>query len=210
MKKVIVSISLVAVAATLMTPALAWRGGFGGGGFARGGGGFAAFRGPEGRFHAGGVTRDGGTWHAGGDDGAYHAGGTTAGGEHWQAGGVAGEGGAWHAGGVDGNGGTWHNDGYHAAAVGGGYGYHDATVVNSYYGGGCYNCGGAGVAAAAAAGAAVGAAAATMAVGATLATLPPACDRRLIGGDAYYVCNGTWFVPRFGNNGVYYVVVDPL
>ncbi len=35
MKKVIVSISLVAIATALMTPALAFRGGFGGGGFGR-------------------------------------------------------------------------------------------------------------------------------------------------------------------------------
>ncbi len=140
-----------------------------------------------------------------GDDGDYHAGGTTPGGEHWQAGGVGGEGGAWHAGGVDGNGGTWHNDGYHAGVVAGGYGYHDATVVNSYYAGGCHNCGGAAVGAAAVAGAA-----AALTVGATLATLPPACGQRFVGGDAYYVCNGSWLAPRYGNNGVYYVVVDPL
>ncbi len=210
MKKVIVSLSIVAIAAASMTPALAFRGGFGGGGgfAARGaeGGAVAGFRGPEGDVHAAGVTRDGGTWHASGDDGAYHGGGTTAGGEHYQAAGVAGEGGAWHAGGVNGNGGTWHDDGYHAAAAGGGYGYHDATVVNSYYSGGCYNCGRGAVGAAAVGGAAV----AALTIGASLATLPPACEQRIVYGDAYYICNGSWLAPRYGNSGVYYVVVNPL
>lgn len=154
--------AFVAVAIGLsISPALAWRGGFGGGGFVA--------RGPNGGFAAGG----------------------------------------WHAGGAAGWGGTWHGDGYHAAGAWGGYGYHGPVVVNSYYGAGCYACG------AAAAGAVVGAAAVTAAarnyaIGATLATLPGGCVNRIVNGDAFYVCDGAWLAPRYGNNGVYYVVVTPM
>ncbi len=148
---------LVTVTAGLATsPAFAWRGGFGGGGFIA--------RGPNGGFAAGG----------------------------------------WHAGGAAGWGGTWHGDGYHAGGAWGGYGYHGPVVVNSYYGGGCYACG------AAAVGAAAAVSAASYAIGATLATLPAGCVDRLVAGDSYYVCNGAWLAPRYGNNGLYYVVVNPL
>lgn len=115
--------------------------------------------------------------------------------------------GGWHAGGVGGYGGTWHADGYHAGGVwGGGYGYHGPVVVNSYYGAGCYACAGA---------AAIGAAAAVTAarnyaIGATLATLPSGCMNRIVNGVAYYICDNAWLAPRYGNNGVYYVVVNPL
>lgn len=148
--------ALVAVIIGLsISPAYAWRGGFGGGGFVA--------RGPGGGFAAG----------------------------------------DWHAGGAAGWGGTWHGDGYHAGPWGG-YGYHGPVVVNSYYGGGCYACG------AAAVGAAVGAAAASYAIGATLASLPSGCVDRFVGGDSYYVCGSAWLAPRYGNNGLYYVVVNPM
>jgi hypothetical protein len=138
-----------------------------------------------GGFHAGGFG--GGGFHGGGfDGGGFHGGGV--------------EGGDWHAGGVGGYGGTWHADGYHAGgAWGGGYGYHGPAVVNSYYRGGCYACGAA----------AVGGLAA-LAIGASLATLPPACNYQVVGGSAYYNCGGQWLQPQYGYGGVHYVVVPPL
>ena len=88
-------------------------------------------------------------------------------------------------------------------------------MVNSYYGGGCWNCGaGAAVAGAAIAGAAIGAAAASAEnrymVGATFATLPAGCAYRFMNGAAYYVCGNAWLAPQYGNNGVHYVVVPPM
>jgi ABC-type sugar transport system substrate-binding protein len=77
--------------------------------------------------------------------------------------------------------------------------------VNHYYGGGCWACGGAALAAGAVAGAA-----AAYAIGSTVATIPPACGNRYVGGVNYFVCGGTWFQPFYGNNGVYYRVVAPL
>lgn len=116
--------------------------------------------------------------------------------------------GGWHGGGAAGWGGTWHGDGYHAGPWGG-YGYHGPVVVNSYYGGGCYACGAAAVGAAVGA-AAVAGAAASYAIGASLATLPSGCVDRIVGGDSYYVCGSAWLAPRYGNNGLYYVVVNPM
>ncbi|HET6378674.1 MAG TPA: hypothetical protein VFG05_10280 [Methylocella sp.] len=144
-----------------------------------------AFRGG---FAAGGFRGLGG-WHAGGD--AWHAGGVD----------------AWH--GATWGGGTWHADGWHA----GGYyagGFHGPVVVNHYWGGGCWNCGAAVAATAAgvAAGAAIGAAAAYT-VGSIVATVPAGCVYRMAAGVNYYVCNGTWFQPFYGNNGLYYRVVSP-
>jgi hypothetical protein len=180
MKKILASALALAMASLVAAPAQAWRGG----------GGFAV-RGP-----------DGGGFVAHGPDGG------------WAAGGVH-DGNAWHAGGVGGWGGTWHADGYHAGGWGGGYGYHGPVTVNSYYGGGCYGCG---AAAGAVAGAAVGAAAVTgaaiaarnYAIGATLATLPDGCIARVVGGGSYYVCGGAWLQPVYGNDGVYYTVVNPM
>jgi hypothetical protein len=148
-----------------------------------------AFRGGGfGGFHAGGFG-GGGAWHAGG----FHAGGV-------------GGAGAWHAGGVHGDwGGTWHADGWHA----GGYyagGFHGPVAVNHYWGGGCYWCG---AAAGVAAGAAIGAAGA-YALGSLVTTVPAGCDYQNVGGVNYYVCNGTWFQPFYGNNGLYYRVVPPM
>ncbi len=145
----------------------------------------------------------------GGFGGFHDSGGFVAHGPNggWAAGGF-------HDGGVGGYGGTWHGDGYHAGYYGG-YGYHGPAVVNSYYGGGCWGCG---AAAGAAVGAAVGAAAVTgaavaarnYAIGATLATLPGGCIARVAAGGSYYVCDGAWLQPMYGNNGVYYTVVNPV
>lgn len=144
-------------------------------------------------------------WRGGGFGGFHDGGGFVAHGPNggWAAGGF-------HDGGVGGWGGTWHGDGYHPGAWGG-YGYHGPVTVNSYYGGGCWGCG-------AAAGAAVGAAAAVAgavaarnyAIGATLATLPGGCIARIVGGASYYVCDGSWLQPIYGNNGIYYTVVNPM
>ena len=44
-------------------------------------------------------------------------------------------------------------------------------------------------------------------------TVPPAwasCVDRIVAGESYYVCGSAWLAPRYGNNGVYYVVVNPL
>jgi hypothetical protein len=91
--------------------------------------------------------------------------------------------------------------------------YHPPAVVNQYYGTGCYNCGGwsgAGAVAAGAAGLAVGAAAASAAAysnGDIYAALPYGCSYAPYYGAAYYNCAGTWFVPNYGANGLYYRVV---
>ena len=200
MNKVVTSLAL-ATALGAATPALAFRGGgfggFHGGGFGGfRGGGFGGFRGGFGGFHGGDLGYHGGSAFVGRGPrgGAYGA--------------VRGPYGGWHAGGVGAYGGTWHADGYHA----GGYyadGFHGPTVVNSYYGGGCYACsaGWGGVAAGVAAGAAIGAAA-TYGAGATLANLPPGgCYEEVIGTVNYYHCGSTWFRGYFGNNGLYYRVV---
>ena len=88
----------------------------------------------------------------------------------------------------------------------------------NYYGGSCWNCGGggwggaaAGAAVGLAAGAAVGAAATAAAsapayvVGGSYALLPGGC----IWQPSYreYNCDGTWFLPAYGANGIYYSVV---
>lgn len=161
---------------------------------------------PADAFRGGGFGGFGGGGHIGGFD-EGHAGGFVARGP--DGGEVAG----WHAGGTSGSGGTWHADGYHSGGDWGGY--HGPVVVNSYYGGGCFNCGaGAAVAGAAIAGAAVGAAAANAEnryiMGATFATLPTGCAYRFINGAAYYVCGNAWLAPQYGNNGVHYVVVPPM
>lgn len=111
--------------------------------------------------------------------------------------------GGWHAGGIGPAGGVWHAGGWHGGGYWGG-GFHGPVVVNHYWGGGCWACGGAAVAAGVAAGAA-----AAYAIGATVATLPPACATQLAGSVTYYVCGGTWYQPFYGNNGVYYRVVAP-
>lgn len=93
------------------------------------------------------------------------------------------------------------------------------------YGGGCWGCA-AGAAAAAgavglAAGAAIGAAAAgdgpavvqqpvyvsTPTVGSMVVALPGACTSATVNGVRYYKCDGSFYKPHFGSNGVYYTVV---
>jgi len=67
-------------------------------------------------------------------------------------------------------------DGWHAGGVYAG-GFHGPAVVNHYYGGGCWNCGGAAIA-----GAAIGAAAVGLAVGSLVATVPAGCPYQVVGG----------------------------
>jgi len=150
-------------------------------------------------YHAG---NEGGHWHAswGGNGSWGHAGGTAGYGWHGTTGGAVG----------------YHGYGYH------GYGWHQPVVVNHYYGGGCYGCGGWGAAAAGAAvgvaaGAALGAAAtsaatsnayaAGYAAGSTYAALPAGCAYAPVNGVSYYACNGMWLQPAYGANGVFYRVV---
>ena len=93
--------------------------------------------------------------------------------------------------------------------------------MNSYYGGGCYDCGGWNTAGAAAvglaAGTALGAAGASAAsanayaagggyaMGGIYPTLPAGCVYRPVLG--VYGCDGTFLKPAYGANGVYYRVV---
>jgi hypothetical protein len=100
-------------------------------------------------------------------------------------------------------------------------------VVNSYYGSGCYNCGGWAAAGAMATGAALGAAASSAnqanaynagfaagssyAIGEIQAALPAGCVYSPVGTTTYYRCGAAWFSPAYGANGVYYrVVVAPI
>jgi hypothetical protein len=183
-------------------------------------------------FHAGGGSWSatgfrGGT--ASGGDGSWSAtgfrGGTASGGDgSWSATGFRG-------GTASGGDGSWQASSPYGTAVYGGYDryyggtyatYHPPTVVNSYYGAGCYNCGG-WAAAGAALGLAAGAAGANTAtadayaagvaagsaytIGAIYPTLPSGCAYSPVGNASYYLCSGTWFSPAYGANGVYYRVV---
>ena len=47
------------------------------------------------------------------------------------------------------------------------------------------------------------------AMGAIYTTLPAGCVYSTVGPSNYYSCNGTWFSPSYGANGVYYRVVLP-
>lgn len=91
--------------------------------------------------------------------------------------------------------------------------YHPPVAV-PYYGGGCYGCAAAagavvGAAAVGAAAATAGAVAAASAyrMGMQYATLPAGCAMQPVGPTTYYACGGTWFLPSYGANGVYYRVV---
>ena len=103
--------------------------------------------------------------------------------------------------------GYWHATSPYGTTAYGGYNryyggaystYHPPTVVNTYYGGGCWGCGGWGAAGAAAAGLGVGAAmgaaaesnayAAAAAPGAIYPTLPAGCIYRPL--PAAYECGG--------------------
>jgi hypothetical protein len=126
---------------------------------------------------------------------------------------------------AEGGGGYWHATGAYGTTAYGGYNryyggtyatYHPPTVVNTYYGNGCYGCGGWGAAGAAAvglgAGAVLGAATASAAgnalgTGAIYTTLPLGCVYRPV--LALYQCDGTWLRASYGANGVYYRAVPP-
>jgi hypothetical protein len=166
-----------------------------------------------------------GSWSSQSASGRTNSGsyGTTAYGTHYATGSyggaVATNNGHWAA---ENNGQYAYGTRYSGATVYGGA-YHPPAVVNQYYGTGCYNCGGWGGGAAVAAGvagvavgAAVGAAAANAAVansayapGDVYAALPYGCGYAPYAGMAYYNCGGTWFVPGYGANGLYYRVVPP-
>lgn len=139
----------------------------------------------------------------------YHGGGFVRG----PGGGVA----AWHRGG-------W---GYHGGLAGPRFAARPPVRAPlPVYHGGCWGCA-AGAAAAAgavglAAGAAVGAAAAASdapvvvqqpvyvsapAIGSVVVTLPGNCTSATVNGTRYYRCDGTFYKPHFGSNGVYYTVV---
>lgn len=167
-------------------------------------------------FHAGG-----GSWSASGFRG------TASGGDgSWSASGYRG-------GSASGGDGSWSGTtpygtsvyGYHGTYYGGTYAtYHPPTVVNSYYGAGCYNCGGwAAAGAAATTGVALGATAATAnqaesynagfaagsayALGAIYTNLPGGCVYNPVGTSTYYRCGTAWLSPAYGAKGVYYRVV---
>jgi hypothetical protein len=183
----------------------------------------------------GSASGGGGSWSASGNRGGSASGG----GGSWSGTGfrgstASGGGGSWHATGAaggtaSGGGGDWHATGpYGTTAYGGAhyYGgtystYHPPTVVNSYYGSGCYNCGGWSSAGAAAVGGFLGARLAqaradeasppppapTYVMNGIYPTLPAGCAQSSSGGGSYYSCSGTWFSASFGANGVYYRVV---
>jgi len=167
----------------------------------------------------------------------FHAGGGS-----WSASGfrgtASGDDGSWgvngyRGGSASGGDGSWSGTtpygtsvyGYHGTYYGGTYAtYHPPTVVNSYYGAGCYNCGGwAAAGAAATTGVALGATAATAnqaesynagfaagsayALGAIYTNLPGGCVYNPVGTSTYYRCGTAWLSPAYGANGVYYRVV---
>ena len=145
----------------------------------------------------------GGSWSASG----YRGGTASGGGGSWQATGAYGTSAYGHAY----YGGTYYGGTYST--------YHPPTVVNSYYGSGCYDCGGWNTAGAAAVGGFLGArlaqiraeqaapAAPVYVMGGIYPTLPSGCTQSSQGGGSLYDCNGTWFSAAFGANGVYYRVV---
>ena len=81
-------------------------------------------------------------------------------------------------------------------------------MVDSYYGGGCYDCGGwnaAGAAGSANAYAAGVAAGSSYPMGAIYPSLPAGCMYRPL--VSTYECGGVWLSAAYGANGVYYRVV---
>jgi hypothetical protein len=202
-------------------------------GTASGGGGSWSASGYRGGSASGGD----GSWSGTGFRGGSASGGDGSwSGTGYRGGTASGSDGSWHATGADGGtasggGGAWHATGPYGSTAYGGvdhyYGgtyatYHPPTVVNSYYGSGCTNCGGWPVAGAAAAGGFLGArlaaqqeaAAAAAApvvpsytMGEIVPTLPAGCALSNVAGTSYYNCGGTWLSPSFGANGVYYRVV---
>jgi hypothetical protein len=215
-------------------PALAWyhAGHYG---TASGGGGSWSAQG----WRGGSASGSGGSWSgtgwrgstASGSGGSWNA-------QGYRGGSASGGGGSWNATGAyggtaSGSGGYWHaTNSYGTTVYGSRYGhyyggyyptyYHPPTVVNTYYGSGCSDCGGWSTAGAAAvglaAGTAIGAASANAyaagvaagsayAMGAIYPTLPAGCAYMAVGGGTYYSCGGTWLKPMYGANGLYYRVV---
>ncbi|MCZ8223696.1 MAG: RNA-binding protein [Microcystis sp. LE19-84.1B] len=201
-------------------------------------------------FHArgGSWSASGFRGTASGDDGSWSAsgyrGGSASGGDgSWSGTGfrgttASGDDGSWdvngyRGGSASGGDGSWSGTtpygtsvyGYHGTYYGGTYAtYHPPTVVNSYYGAGCYNCGGwAAAGAAATTGVALGATAATAnqaesynagfaagsayALGAIYTNLPGGCVYNPVGTSTYYRCGTAWLSPAYGAKGVYYRVV---
>jgi hypothetical protein len=170
-------------------------------------------------FRGGSASGGDGSWSGTGFRGGSASGGDGSwSGTGFRGGSASGGDGAWTAKspyGTTVNGGA----GYHTY-YGGAYStYHPPTVVN-HYGSGCYNCGGWAAAGAAAAGAAIGAAigaannsvpeensGSAYAIGAIYPSLPSGCVSSQSDGGNFYNCDGTWFSPAAGANGVYYRVV---
>lgn len=186
-------------------------------------------------YRGGSASGGDGSWSGSGFRGGSASGGDGSwSGTGFRGGTASGSDGSWHATGASGGtasggGGYWHATGpygttaYNTTAYyGGTYStYHPPAVVNSYYGSGCYNCGGWGTAGAAAAGGFLGARLAqaraaeaappqqpTYVMGGIYPSLPAGCVQSSQGAGSYYNCNGTWFSAAFGANGVYYRVVS--
>lgn len=225
MKKVVIGLSVLLSVAFLSSPATAWM--HAGGGSWSAGGFRGTASGGDGSWSASGYR--GGS--ASGGDGSWSGtgfrGSTASGGDgSWNVDGYRG-------GSASGGDGSWTASSPYGATAYGGYDhyyggtyatYHPPTVVNTYSTG-CYNCGGWYAAGAAATGAVIGAVSASAAsanaydagytaastanygMGAIYATLPSGCVISNFGGATYYNCNGTWFSPFFGANGVYYRAV---
>ncbi len=172
-------------------------------------------------YRGGSASGGDGSW-----SGTGYRGGTASGGDgSWSAHGAGGDtasggGGYWHA--TNPNTNSTVYGGYNRY-YGGTYNtYHPPTVVNDYYGGGCYDCGGWNSAGAAAVGLAagtmIGAAATQQAsanayaagvaagetTGAIISSLPPGCVYTPIAGASYYKCGVVWYQPSYGANGVFY------
>ena len=227
MNKMIIGLACLMITALSSGPAAAWfhAGRFGA---ASGGGGSWHAEG----FRGGSASGGGGSWHGEGfRGGSASGGGGSWSGEGFRGGSASGGEGSWHAegaygGSASGGEGSWNATNRYGTTIHGGYDhyyggtyatYHPPTVVNRYYGSGCYHCGGWSTAGAAAvglaAGTAVGAASAraasadAYAMGGIYTTLPAGCTHRVVSGTTYYHCAGVWFKPSYGANGVYYRVV---
>lgn len=196
------------LAATVpIQPASAWMHA---GGWERFGGHWGAVGAPGEGWRAGGVSGTGHAWGASGN--AYGWRGASTGG--WRA---AGDYHNWAAVGPNDH---WATGSRYYGGANAWHGVYSPAVVNHYYGGaGCWNCGGwsgaspagaavAGAAVGLAAGTAIGAAAArNYAVGTVYPVLPAGCANNPYRGATYYTCNGAWFQPAYGANGMYYTVV---
>ncbi len=212
MQKTIAGVASLLVTALAVGPAGAWSHA-GRWGSASGGGGSWSAQG----YRGGSASGGGGSWSGTGFRGSTASGGDGS----WNAQGYRG-------GSASGGDGYWHARTPYGTTAYGGYDryyggayatYHPPTVVNSYYGGGCYGCGGWRGAGAAAVGLGVGTAmgeaasanayaagvAAGGGAGAIYPTLPMGCIYRPL--PAAYECGGLWLKAAWGANGVYYRAV---